>query len=75
MSKNYYYKVIIEPQREGGFTAYVPKLPGCVTEGETYEETVKNMKEALSLYLEVLKERKNRLIQDDIHITEMCVNL
>ncbi len=66
MSKNYYYKVIIEPQREGGFTAYGPKLPGCATEGETYEKTVKNMKEALSLYLEVLKERKNRLIQDEI---------
>lgn len=56
---NYYYKVVIEPQVEGGFTAFVPKLPGCVSEGETYEETLKNIKEALELYLEVLKEREN----------------
>jgi len=69
----YFYKVIIEPQSEGGYTAYVPKLPGCVSEGETYEETLHNIKEALELYLETMKERENRLIEDDIHISEMCV--
>jgi len=70
---NYFYKIIIEPQPEGGFTAYVPKLPGCVSEGETYEETMSNIKEALELYLETMKERENRLIEDDIHISELCV--
>jgi len=35
--KTYFYKIGIEPQKEGGFAAYVPKLPGCVTEGETME--------------------------------------
>lgn len=54
--KDYYYnKVVIEPQAGGGFTAYGPSLPGCVSEGETYDETMKNMKEALELYLETLK--------------------
>ena len=72
---NYFYKIIIEPQPEGGFTAYVPKLPGCVSEGETYEETMSNIKEALELYLETMKERENRLIEDDIHISELCVAL
>lgn len=52
-----YYKVIIEPQPEGGFTAYVPKLPGCVSQGETYQETHKNIQEALELYIDVAKER------------------
>ncbi len=70
---NYFYKVIVEPQPEGGYTAYVPKLPGCVSEGETYEETLSNIKEALELYIETLKEREHRLIEDDIHISEMCV--
>jgi predicted RNase H-like HicB family nuclease len=51
-------KAVIEPQAEGGFTAYVPSLPGCVTEGETYEETMSNMREALDLYMETLKERE-----------------
>ena len=73
--REYYYKVIIEPQEEGGFTAYVPKLPGCVSEGETYQETLDNIREALELYLEVLKEREKRIVCDDTHIAELCVNL
>jgi hypothetical protein len=46
--KTYFYKAIIEPAEEGGDTAYVPKLPGCVSEGETYEEAMANIKEALT---------------------------
>ncbi|MBM2814735.1 MAG: hypothetical protein HW421_1497 [Ignavibacteria bacterium] len=52
-----FYKIIFEPQEEGGFTAYVPKLPGCVSEGETYNEAYINIKEALELYLTTQKER------------------
>ena len=44
--------IILEPQEEGGFTAYVPSLPGCISQGETKEESVKNIKEAIELYLE-----------------------
>ena len=44
--------IVLEPQQEGGFTAYVPSLPGCVSQGETKEEAVKNIKEAIELYLE-----------------------
>ncbi|MBF0231229.1 MAG: type II toxin-antitoxin system HicB family antitoxin [Desulfamplus sp.] len=72
---NYFYKVIIAPQEEGGFTAYIPSLPGCVSEGETYDETVYNIKEALTLYVETLKMRQNQMIEDRVHITEMCVSL
>ena len=68
-----FYKIVVEPQPEGGFTAYVPKLSGCVSEGETYEETLVNIKEALKLYLETLRERGNEIAPDDTHITEMCV--
>jgi len=71
----YYYKIIIEPQEEGGYTAYVPKLPGCVSEGETYNETVENIKEAIELYLETLKERNEVIITDDTHISEICISL
>lgn len=72
---NYHYKVIIEPQAEGGFTAYIPKLPGCVSEGETYDETIHNIKEALQLYLEVAKERNNPILEDDIRIVDMSISL
>jgi len=44
--------IVLEPQKEGGFTAYVPSLPGCISQGETKEESVKNIKEAIELYLE-----------------------
>jgi len=45
-------KVILEPSDEGGFTVYVPSLPGCISEGETEEEALNNIKEAIELYLE-----------------------
>ena len=44
-------KVILEEQEEGGYTIYVPALPGCISQGETREEALQNIKEALDLYL------------------------
>lgn len=44
--------IVLEPQEEGGFTVYVPSLPGCISQGDTKEEAVKNIKEAIELYLE-----------------------
>ena len=46
------FKIIFEPSDEGGYTAYVPSLPGCISEGETEEEAYANMLEAIDLYLE-----------------------
>lgn len=45
-------KIVLEKQPEGGYTAFVPSLPGCVSEGDTREEATKNIKEAIELYLE-----------------------
>ncbi|MDK2908221.1 MAG: hypothetical protein PWQ87_679 [Candidatus Woesearchaeota archaeon] len=44
--------IILEEQEEGGYTAYVPSLKGCISEGNTKEEAIKNIKEAIELYLE-----------------------
>jgi predicted RNase H-like HicB family nuclease len=44
-------RVILEPSDEGGYTAYVPSLPGCISEGETIEESLANIREAIELYL------------------------
>ncbi len=44
-------KVVLEPSIEGGYTVYVPSLPGCISEGETVEEALKNIREAIELYL------------------------
>lgn len=51
------YDVVFEPQDEGGYTAYVPDLPGCVSEGETLEEAAAMIQEAMALYLESRQDR------------------
>jgi predicted RNase H-like HicB family nuclease len=45
-------KVVLDPSDEGGFTAYVPTLPGCISEGDSREEALQNIREAIDLYLE-----------------------
>lgn len=53
-SKSFSYSVFYEKAREGGYVAFVPVLPGCHTQGETLEETERNVKESIALYLESL---------------------
>ncbi len=50
------YIVVFEPAEEGGYVVTVPALPGCVTQGETFEEACEMAKDAIQGYLEVLKE-------------------
>ena len=44
--------VVFEQSDEGGYTVYVPSLPGCISEGENREEALNNIREAIELYLE-----------------------
>lgn len=63
------FKTIIEQDEDGYFVASVPSVPGCHSQGKTYEEAVKNVKEALELALEVAKEKpayaKNIVLPDE----------
>jgi predicted RNase H-like HicB family nuclease len=45
-------RVILEPSDEGGYTVYVPSLPGCISEGEDIDEALVNIQEAIELYLD-----------------------
>ncbi len=45
-------KIVLEPSDEGGYTVYVPSLPGCVSEGNSRDEAIANIREAIELYLE-----------------------
>ena len=45
-------KIVLEEQEEGGYTVYVPSLKGCISQGETLQDALKNIKEAIELYLE-----------------------
>ncbi len=49
------YTVIIEPG-PNNYSAYVPDLPGCVSTGETYDEVVQNIREAIEGHLHVMRE-------------------
>jgi predicted RNase H-like HicB family nuclease len=49
------YRVLIEQDEDGVFTAEVPSLPGCISQGQTRVEALENVKEAISLYLESLQ--------------------
>jgi len=51
---NYTFRIIIEPDEGGAFHGYVPALSGCHTFGATIEETRKNLKDAISIYVSSL---------------------
>ena len=46
------YTVILEQESDGGYVATIPALPGCVTQGDTRDEVMKNIREAADLYIE-----------------------
>ena len=46
------YDVVLEPSDEGGYTVYVPALRGCVSEGETEQEALDNIKDAIATWLD-----------------------
>ena len=61
-------KVVLEPSEEGGFTAYVPSLPGCISEGESEKDALANIQEAIALYLEPVEDdwvaEENALVKE-----------
>ena len=61
-------QVIIYPGEDGYFVAEVPSLPGCISQGKTREETLANIEEAISLYIEVLEERGEYIPEDTIEV-------
>jgi len=70
--KNLQFKVLIEQDEDGVFVASVPAIPGCHTQGDTYEEAVKGIQEAIELCLEVAKNDKK--YKDKIDFSEVSEN-
>ncbi len=70
------YTVIFEPAEEGGFVANVPALPGCATQGDTFEEAVEMVKDAISGYLAVLKDTEQEIPmeKEDLVVTKVSVH-
>jgi len=74
MRKFLSYKVILEPAEEGGYVIYAPSLPGCVSEGDTYEEALKNIKEAIAAWIRVSKEFGDEIPSSDVIIETVQVS-
>jgi predicted RNase H-like HicB family nuclease len=66
------FKVVLEDGEDGYVVVSCPQLPGCISQGKNREEALRNIKEAIELYLEVIEERKQRLPK--IEIAEVAVS-
>jgi predicted RNase H-like HicB family nuclease len=63
--------VILYPDEDNYWVVEVPSLPGCISQGETKEEALKNIQEAISLYLEVVEERLQVIPQDRLKVARV----
>lgn len=68
------YRIILTQEPEGGYTAVVPALPGCITYGDNVNHAIDMAKEAIEGYLEILKEQGDE-IPDDSRSLEYSITL
>jgi antitoxin HicB len=68
------YRIILNSEPEGGYTASVPSLPGCITYGNDIEHAIEMAKEAIEGYLLILKEQ-GKDIPDDSHSLEYSLTI
>lgn len=68
------YKILLNKEPEGQYTATVPALPGCITYGENVEHAIEMAKEAIELYIEELHERGEK-IPDNSNTLEFSLNI
>ncbi|MCO6439711.1 MAG: type II toxin-antitoxin system HicB family antitoxin [Nitrococcus mobilis] len=64
-------RAILQKSEEGGYTAYVPSLPGCISEGNTRREALQNIREAIGLYLEPVEDDDH--LSPDAEVTEIAI--
>ncbi|MCA9869820.1 MAG: type II toxin-antitoxin system HicB family antitoxin [Caldilineae bacterium] len=61
-------RIVLEPSEDTGYTAIVPSLPGCISEGDTVDEALQNIREAIELYLEPIDDdwlpEENSLVRE-----------
>ena len=63
------FRIILRPEKEGGYTVFVPSLPGCISYGETIEDAKLMAEDAIKAYLESVK-KHGETFQDDSNTFE-----
>ncbi|GMT49365.1 MAG: hypothetical protein IEMM0008_0904 [bacterium] len=72
---DYHFTVVFEKEEDGGYHAFCPALKGCHTQGDSWEETSKNIEEAMELYIESLIAHQEPIPKEDIIIKPMRITL
>jgi len=67
------YSVVVHEADEGGFWVEVPALPGCYSQGESIDEALSNVREAISLYLESLRDEGKDAPNDEDVVFKVAV--
>lgn len=65
------FVVVIEEDEDGGYVGSVPNLPGCHSQGDTLDELMRNMKEAIELYLEAMGREKEPIVTETFRGTQV----
>jgi predicted RNase H-like HicB family nuclease len=73
--EKHHFTAIVEREDESGYHAFCPTLRGCHTQGETLDEALTNVKEAIEIYLESLKAHGEALLIEDILIKPVEISL
>lgn len=74
-TKEYRFTIIVEHCEEGGYFATCPSLPGCLVQGETYEETVAEMKTSIKSFILDYMEEGDPIPEDDLTIASVKVGV
>ncbi|TAK28642.1 MAG: type II toxin-antitoxin system HicB family antitoxin [Chloroflexota bacterium] len=75
MERHHYFTVILEREESGGYHAYCPSLKGCHTQGDTLDEALTNIREAMQAYVESLKKHGEPVPVEDILIKPVEIAL
>ena len=65
-------RVLLYPGEDGYVVAEVPSLPGCVSQGKSREEALTNIRDAISLHEDVLRERGEPIPDDQVELVEVA---
>ena len=71
----YHYTIILEHQADGGFHAFCPALKGCHSQGDSVDEAVENIREAIQAYLESVKAHGEPIPQEDLLIKPVEIGI
>ncbi|MBE9209586.1 type II toxin-antitoxin system HicB family antitoxin [Nostoc sp. LEGE 06077] len=69
----YNYIVLLEKESDGGYHAFCPTLKGCHSQGDSFEETIENITEAMELYIESLKADNQPIPKEDLIVKPLSI--